>query len=39
MMFIIAFVSDAKITKRNVTDNRVKEAVGNIRLFKGLCRY
>ena len=36
MVFIIAFICNAEITKRNITNNCVKKAVGNFCLFKRL---
>ena len=38
MVFIVALVGYAEITKRNITDNAVKEAVGYLRFLKWLCR-
>ena len=36
MMLIIPFIRHFEVAKRNITDNRIKEAVGDFCLFKGL---
>ena len=38
MVFVVAFVGYAEITKRHITDNPVEKAVGDIGFLKRLCR-
>ena len=36
IVLVILLIGDFELTERNITDSRVKEAVGKLRLFKSL---
>ena len=38
IVLVILLVRDFELTERNITDSRIKEAVGKLRLFKSLHR-